>query len=234
MKIKFKHLTIIFTVLSLLVIFSWIVANQTEKEMRDNLYTQTVLSAKSVNVNVLKKLTGTARDINLAEYKELKTQFANMLTADSDLHFIYLMGVKPNGKVFFYVDDKPDGTKECSPPGSPYDEVPKEFIRVFKTGKPTVEGPSADSWGDYTSGCAPIIDPKTGKTIAIFAIDFNANNWYWLIAAKAALPVGLIFAFSLGLISMLISIQRGKQLKESEQKYHVMFDDSPDAYLILK
>jgi len=233
-KRNIKHLAIVTIVIPLMAIFSWLVAKDTERSMRDDLQSQTVLGANSINIDLVKRLTGTASDLKSSDYLELKRQFASMMKADPDLHFIYLMGVKPNGKVFFYVDDKPDGTKECSAPGSSYDEAPKEFNRVYETGKPTVEGPSADSWGNYTSGCAPVTDPLTGKPVAIFAMDFNANNWYWLIASRAALPVGLLLAFLGGLISLLISIQRGKLLKESEAKYHVMFEDSPDAYIIMK
>ena len=229
-----NHIVIISVIIPLMIILSWLVAKQTEKDMRNDLLIQTVFGANSVNVNLIKNLSGTAADLNSVEYKLLKQQFSSMLKSDKEFHFIYLMGVKPDGKVFFYVDDRPDGSKECSPPGSIYEEAPKEFIAVMKTAAPTVEGPSADSWGNYTSGCAPVIDPQTGKVIAIFAIDFNANDWYWNIASRAAFPVGLIIVMSLGLISFLLSIQRGKLLKESEEKYQVMFDESPDSYLIIK
>ena len=230
---KYFNLTIILVIITITILLSWFVAQQTERDMREDLLTQTIFGANSLDVNEIKRLNGAPTDITLPEYKHIKRQFAKMLKSDIDFHFIYLMGVKPDGKVFFFVDDRPDGSKECSPPGSVYDEAPKEFANVFKTGKPTIEGPSADSWGNYTSGCAPVIDPETGKSIAIFAIDFNANNWYWIIASRAAFPVGLIILLALGLISVLISIQRGKLLKETEEKYQVLFNDSPDAYLII-
>ena len=229
----FKNIAVISVVISLMIILSWLVAKQTERDMRNDLLTQTVFGANSIDVNLVKRLSGTAADLTSPEYKLIKHQFASMMKSDKDFHFIYLMGVKPDGKVFFYVDDRLDGSKECSPPGSSYDEAPKEFVQVMKTSNPTIEGPSADSWGNYTSGCAPVIDEATGKPVAIFAIDFNANDWYWNIASRAAFPVGLIIFLSLGVISVLRSIQRGKLLKESEEKYHVMFNYSPDSYLIM-
>ena len=229
----FKNIAVISVVISLMIILSWLVAKQTERDMRNDLLTQTVFGANSIDVNLVKRLSGTSSDLTSPEYKLIKHQFASMMKSDKDFHFIYLMGVKPDGKVFFYVDDRLDGSKECSPPGSSYDEAPKEFVQVMKTSNPTIEGPSADSWGNYTSGCAPVIDEATGKPVAIFAIDFNANDWYWNIASRAAFPVGLIIFLSLGVISVLRSIQRGKLLKESEEKYHVMFNYSPDSYLIM-
>lgn len=231
---KIRHSVIVTVILTSMFLFSWFAIKHAEKDKRSELLAQTVFGANSLDIKQIKNLTATSADLQSQDYQSLKRQFSNMLKTDEDFHFIYLMGVKPNGKVFFYVDDKPDGTKEYSPPGSAYDEVPREFNMVMKTGIPVVQGPSADSWGNFTSGCAPVIDPKTGKPIAIFAIDFNARDWYWDIATHAVLPVSLIIAFSLGLISFLISIQRGKMLRESESRYHTLFSDSPDSYVIIK
>ena len=231
--IKLSQFSVIALIITLMLLFSWFIIKQTEQEMRNELLTQTVFGSHSIDVNQIKRLTGTAADLNSPDYQGLKREFASMLKTDPDFHFIYLMGVNQKGTVFFYVDDKPDGTKECSPPGSTYEEAPKEFKEVMKTGISVVQGPSADSWGNYTSGCAPIIDPKTGKPIAIFAIDFNANGWYWHIILHSSLSVGLILAFSFWIITVLININRRKQLKKTEEKYHVMFNNSPDSYLIM-
>ncbi|MEI7503920.1 MAG: response regulator, partial [Paludibacter sp.] len=103
---------------------------------------------------------------------------------------------------------------------------------VMKTGIATVEGPSTDSWGTYASGCAPIIDSKTGKTIAIFAIDFDAKTWYWEIISRASFPVGLILMLMLGGIAYYISNIRGRQLKESEKKLKTILETSPDGIVM--
>ncbi len=231
--LKTNQRLIIIAVVVIMVFASRWVGLYTEREMRETLMLNTEIGANSIDVNDIKALTGTIADLKSPHYRRLKEQFANICKADPDLHFVYLMGLKGN-KIFFYVDDKPDGDKEGSAPGSLYAEAPKEFIKVLKTGESTVEGPSTDSYGSFTSGCAPVFDPVSGKPIAIFAIDFNANSWYWLIFAKAALPVGLMIFLTFGLISHIVSLQRRKLLQESEEKYRVMFDDSPDAYLILK
>ncbi len=233
MKVSIKHSLRLIIIIPIMFLLSWYVARYTEQDMRNELLNQTVFGANSVDIEQFKLLKGTLADLKSPAYLQLKHQFARMLKSDSDFHFIYIMGLNPKGKVFFYVDDRPDGTKECSPPGSIYDEAPNEFKKVLKTGIPVVEGPSADSWGAYTSGCAPVIDPETGKVIAIFAIDFNANNWYWEVFSRTALPVGLVIVMTFAFISFLISFQRGKLLRESEKKYQVMFNESPDPYLIL-
>lgn len=222
-----KKPVLIIGVILISLLLSWIVGSITEQDMRNSLIQQTRIGANSIDVKQIKNLTGTSADLKSPDYLRLKQQFANILKVDKHLHFIYLMGVKKNGKVFFYVDDKPDGDHEGSPPGSPYDEAPKEFNQVMLTGIPVVQGPSSDSWGSYASGCAPVVDPQTGKIIAIFAIDFATSSWYWEIFLRSALPVGLVLLFMLGLISYMVSRQKGVLLKNSEEKYRFMFHNNP-------
>jgi PAS domain S-box-containing protein len=227
MLLKFKTKPALITsVIIFTLLLTWLVGAVTEHEIRNAFLMQTRIGANSIDVNHIEKLTGTAADLKSPDYLQLKHQLASIRKVDKNLYFVYLMGVR-NGKVFFYVDDRPDGQRECSPPGSPYDEAPKEFNKVMQTGIPTVEGPSADSWGSFASGCAPVIDPKTGKVIAIFAIDFITSSWYWRIVSYAALPVGLVIVLMLLIFSNQVSRWRGKSLKSSEERYRFMFDNNP-------
>ena len=236
MKKAYKQNPIAFNLL--LVLFtlavSCYVALHTEQDLKDGLLKQTDIGALAIDINKVSNLTGTEADIKSHDYIRLKSQLARMLKADKNLRFVYLMGLNKEGSIFFYVDDRPDGDNDGSAPGSIYDEAPEEFKEVYRTGISTVEGPSKDKWGAYATGVSPVIDPNTGKIIAIFAIDFDARLWYWHVFTRAALPVGLIFLLTLGAITTLVSRRRGRLLVESEEKYRVMFDDSPDAYVIMK
>lgn len=225
MKIK-NRFTLSFFVL-LIVLFSWFVGHSVEQDMRSELLQHTQIAANAIDVNRIINLSGTYTDLKSPDYLRLKQQFANIKKVNKNLYFVYLMGVNKNDKVFFYVDDRPDGHPEGSPPGSYYLDAPKEFVQVMKSGVSIVEGPSKDSWGSFTSGCVPIIDPKTGKIIAVFAIDFITSSWYWTVISRAALPVGLIIALMLGMVSIIILRRKEKSIKESEEKYRFMFYNNP-------
>jgi|GEM_PF-1538042 len=228
MKLTFKTKpTLITTLIILTLLLTWLAGYVVEDEMRNDLLLQTKIGANSIDASSIKNLTGTAADLKSPDYLRLKQQLANIMKVDRHLHFVYLMGVKKNGEVFFYVDDRPDGHPEGSAPGSPYLEAPKEFNRVMQTGIATVEGPSSDSWGSFVSACAPVLDPKTGKTIAIFTIDYATGSWYWKIISRSAIPVGLLILLMLGIFSTLVSRRRGELLKKSEDKYRFMFDNNP-------
>lgn len=227
MKLKFKtQFAVISTATILTLILTWLVVYNTEQEMRNALLQHTQIGVNSIAVNHVKNLTGTAADLKLPDYFRLKQQFASILKADKDMHFVYLMGVKKNGKVFFYVDERQDVHPEGSPPGRPYDEAPKEFVQVMQTGISVAVGPYSNKWGSFVSGCVPVIDPKTGKTIAIFAIDFDTRSWYWTIVSQAALPVGLIIVLILELLSTLVSYRKNELLKNSEERFRNIFDFS--------
>ena len=231
----FKIKPALFTVFAatLMVVFAWLMAVRTERDMRDNLLLQTEIGARSINIDCVNNLTGTPADLNSPDYMRLKEQFAAILKVNKKLRFVYLMGCNDKGLLFFYADDRPIGHVEEAPAGMIYDDAPEGFYRVMKTGIASIEGPFTDKWGAFVSGCVPLNDPKTGKTLAIFAIDFDARLWYWEIASRAALPVGLLLVLLMGAIATLISRNRGKLLRESEEKHRVLFDGSPDAYFIL-
>ncbi len=233
MTFKIKPALFAVFAVTLMFVFAWLMAVRTERDMRDNLLLQTEIGARSINIDRVNNLTGTSADLNSPDYVRIKEQFAAILKVNKKLRFVYLMGCNAKGTLFFYADDRPIGHVEESPAGMIYNDAPEGFYRVMKTGIASTEGPFTDKWGAFVSGCVPLNDPKTGKTIAIFAIDFDAQSWYWEIASRAALPVGLLLVLLVGAIATVISRNRGKQLRESEEKHRVLFDSSPDAYFIL-
>ena len=235
MKITFKTISVLFAIFAtvFMLFFAWIMAFMSEREMKDNLLLQTEIGARSINIEHFKNLTGTPKDLGTTDYLRLKEQFASILTVNKKLRFVYLMGLKENGQLFFYADDRPVGDVEESPAGMVYEDAPDGFFRVMQTGIASIEGPFTDKWGSFVSGCVPLVDPKTGKTMAIFAIDFDARLWYWEIATHAALPVGLLVVLLLGAIVVLVSRNRGKRLRESEENFRTFFGSIADLLFVL-
>ncbi len=141
----------------------------------------------------------------------LKEQLARARKANEKYRFVYLMGRRSDGRIFFYVDSEPVGSKDESPAGQIYEEVSQEYLRIFETKTELVEGPVTDRWGTWISALVPILDPQTNDLIAVLGMDIDAGDWKWNIAAKAALPTGLILALLILLISRLLSVRsRGK------------------------
>ena len=190
------------TLLAAGVFFTWLMVIRADRELRADLLQQTRLVTKAVDIGRVQALTGTKADISAPDYLRLKAQLAAVRSANPLCRFIYLMGLKPDGAVFFFVDNEPVGSKDESPAGMIYNDVPEGFRRVFATGVARVEGPFTDQWGTFVSGAVPSFDPQTGAVVAVLGMDMNAHDWKWDVATRAALPAGLMLVLLIGLATV--------------------------------
>ncbi len=187
---------------------AWWLVCRADRELRQNLLSETKLVAGAVNLERVRALTGSVADLTSPDYLRLKEQFAAVRAADPKCRFVYLMGERPDGTVFFFVDDRPVGHEEEAPAGMIYDDVPAGFRCVLATGVASAEGPFTDKWGSFVSGCVPLTDSESGKVLAILAMDFDARHWQWNVATRAALPVGLVLLLMIGLLTVLFATGR--------------------------
>ena len=188
--------------------FGWSTVVRTDRGMRAELLQQTRIVAQGVDIKRIQALSGTEADIRSPDYLRLKEQFAAICSSDPQCRFIYLMGRQADGAVFFFVDNEPVGSKDEAPAGMLYDDVPQAFLHVFTTGIPDTAGPFTDSWGTFISGAVPISDPRTGELLAVLAMDIDALAWKWNVAAKAALPVGLMVVLLIGATAVFVATRR--------------------------
>jgi PAS domain S-box-containing protein len=195
-----------FTVLIIAVIFifsllTWWVVFQTHREMLNNLLLQTRLVAETINHRHIKNLTGSSADLKNPVYRRLKEQFATVRQIEEKYRFIYLLGRRANGKIFFFVDSKPFGSADESPAGQIYEEATNKLLSIFETGRADTEGPVTDRWGTFFSSMIPVVDPATNKVIAVLGVDADAGNWNQKLF-RAALPPAF---FMLLLIALLLA-----------------------------
>ena len=180
--------------LSLGTLLTWGIAVRADRGVQAELLQQTRQVAQGVALADLQALTGTSADLKNPAYARLKQQFAAVRAASPHCRFVYLMGRKADGTVFFFVDDRPAGHLDESPAGMIYDDVPAGFRHAFDTGKPNTVGPFTDKWGTFVSGVVPIRNPDTGAVIALLALDHDGTTWKSEVAARLAPPVALILA----------------------------------------
>jgi PAS domain S-box-containing protein len=186
----------------------WWAVGRADREMRQELLTQTRLVAQAVNLEHVKALTGTAKDLDLPVYQQFKAQLSRVKQANDKCRFVYLLGRKSDGKIVFLGDSEPPSSKDYSPPGQVFDEATEELRNVFDTKMEFVEGPTPDRWGIWVSGLVPIVDPQKGDLLAVLGMDIDAHTWKWEVAAHAALPVGLILALLIGMATVFAATRR--------------------------
>jgi hypothetical protein len=190
--------------------FTWWLAVRTDHELRVSLLQQTRLVAQAIDVEQIRALSGTAADLHSPDYLRLKSKLDAMRSANSQCRFIYLLGLKPDGSVFFYADNEQVGSKDESPAGMVYADAPEGFRRVFSTGIGQTEGPFTDQWGTFVSGAEPCRDPQTGAVVAVLGMDIDARDWKWSVATRAALPVGLMLVLLIGIATAIASARHAE------------------------
>ena len=123
------------------VLLTWCTAAKADREMRVDLLQQTQLVNRAINVEYLQALSGTTADLGNPDYQRLEEQLAAVRSANPQCRFLYLMGRKVDGTVFFFLDSEPTYSKDYSPPGQVYTEVPASYRRVFDMTAEAVVGP---------------------------------------------------------------------------------------------
>lgn len=187
---------------------AWWMTVRADLEIRDNLLGRVRVVAGALNMDYVKVLDGSEADLKKTEYLWLKERLGAVRAADPKCRFAYVMGRRTNGDIFFYVDSEPANSQDYSPPGQIYEEAPESFRKVFSSRLAAVEGPVTDRWGEWITALVPLSDPKTGETVAVLAMDIDARVWKWDVAAKVALPVGLMFIVLIVLAAALFASGR--------------------------
>lgn len=113
-------------------------------------------------------LSGSADDLQNPAYKRLKVLMTDIRAQNSDLRFVYLVGKRADGGLFFYGDSEDPSSVDYSPPGQDYPEASPALNQVFIDGVAR-EDESSDRWGSWISAYAPIAQGTS--TYAVLGVD---------------------------------------------------------------
>jgi hypothetical protein len=145
------------------------------------------------------RLTGTTADLDNPYFRSIKAYLANVRAVSPDYRFVYLMA-KQGENIVFIADAEDETSPDYSAPGEIYDEASEQLFQIFTDGKSFIEGPIIDSYGEWVSVHAPVINPEKGTVAAIIGIDISAKRWddaimvYRLFSAAITLLMALVSA----------------------------------------
>ena len=148
-----------------------------EKWARAELLDQGRMVARAIPLSQLRALAGTDADLLSPVYSRLKRQLAAAKQLDDRWEWLYLLGRRKDGTVFFFVDSGPADGEDTSPPGQAYEEATPLLRSLFDVRRECVEGPETDRWGTWISPLVSITDPKSGEVVAVLGIDVDAARW---------------------------------------------------------
>ncbi len=160
---------------------------QKNRRMRAEIVYQAQLIANTINIKYIQALTGTSQDTDKSQYLRLKQQFACIKENSKNVRFAYLLGQRVDGKVYFFVDNEPVGSKDESPAGQIYEDISLETRSVFDRKLPLAVGPETDQWGTWISALIPVNDPSTGNMVAVLGMDIDVHDWNRMLI-QAGIP----------------------------------------------
>ncbi|MBF0205987.1 MAG: PAS domain S-box protein [Oligoflexia bacterium] len=194
-----------------IIAFGFLVASFYIKDANENLrkdfLSQTLMVSKIIDLEKIQSLSGTEKDVSHPNYLHLKDQFRSIRDVGKNIRFIYILGRKASGEIFFYVDNEPPNSPDLSPPGQIYSEAAEGFHKVFNGEQSQVIGPVEDRWGTWVSGVVPIKYPNTEKIVAVMGMDIDANNWKRILLRETILPISTIFILLLSTAVALLTVR---------------------------
>ena len=215
-----------------------------DSQLREQILTETRLAAAGVDWKNLHLFSGSEKDLTNPAYISMKDTLTQLKAAEPLSRFVYIMGQRDDGSIFFYIDSEEPGTSGYSPPGQEYPEAPVTTLAAFATGDAGTLGPVTDRWGTWVSGLLPLRDEKTGEIIGVFGIDIDAGNWYFHVVS-AAIPALIGTLLILVIIFSFVSINKRKDeenrklavsekaLRESEARLHAIIQGSPALQFVI-
>ena len=227
----FKNIWVVATIAAIIffgALGSWLLVHRAEVEKRENMIQEVELLAQTLNTDYLKILAGKGADTSLVEYQILKEQFKTYLQNTTKFRNLYLLGLKSNGKIFFFLDSD---EKTPAMPGEVYNEAPKKLRNVFGSTTSDIVGPFKDKWGTWISAMVPVNDPVSGKTLAVLCKDIDAYSWKLEVFKAAIEPITITFFV---LIVLLISIRfYNRRSKLSGSSLHLIWHIEPILTVII-
>lgn len=188
---------------------------QVDRAGRQHILERAATVAVAIEPADLASLSGTPADVGLPAYDHLKSFLWKMRSANADARFLYVIGKRETGELFFYADSESSESPDYSPPGQVYYEATPAMRALFEDGVRVTEGPDRDRWGLWISGYAPVLDAD-GDVIAIFGMDLPAARYLADAAAYALLP--LFLTALLGILMLAVDRTRRQQLRYVEQR----------------
>ncbi|ABL64673.1 response regulator [Chlorobium phaeobacteroides] len=183
----------------------WLSVYRADHQLREQLLKDVYAVARNMDKEQIKALSGTSADRLNPHYIDLKAKLSSGCKSRTKCRFLYLLGRKSDKTIFFLVDSELTGSSEISPPGQVYDEASSVLQRVFRTGHADSEGPLPDRWGVWVTGFVPLVDQQSEKVVAVLGMDVDAADWTLDIAARSALPIGVVIIIIIVIVTILQS-----------------------------
>ncbi|MBI2298832.1 MAG: response regulator [Armatimonadetes bacterium] len=206
-----------------------------EAKLRENLRRRVTTAAAALDPRQVCRLRGLPADLGTASYTGVARRLEQVRQANPDCRSACLFGLR-DGQVVSIAGSEPAASPDYAPPGRVHDDASPALIDLFYQPKPLEEGPFTDAWGVWSSGHAPVLDPATGRVLAVFGMAVDASHWAENVAARRVEPISVALLFAVLLISFAVAQQRADQARQAIAaaglRLRRVFDHVDDAVIV--
>lgn len=187
-----------------------------EIENRDKLVKVSDVTRASFDPRQIVALQGNIGDLDNPAYLMLRRQMVpiNGALENFGAEWMYLMK-NDGGRWIFYIDPTDESAFNYTPPGTPYDDYPKELDSILDKKSTIIVGPYSDQWGKFVSIFDPIKDPESGEILGVLGIDIDAEFWKSSILKSQIFPAtSCFFALMLWILVFFYLNRKSRYAKE--------------------
>ncbi len=196
------------------MIYIWTIGINNTKEQAIKLARIVESGFHSEEISMLDVSTN---DLYKKEYKELKASLTRFAAINKDIRFAYIYKLK-DGRIYFIADSEQVYSKDYSPPGQEYTEALNIFYEAANDSGKTLIADTKDRWGTFVTVLVPIDDPRSGKTTAVFGMDYTPARWYKNACDNTILAGFVVLSLLLLFHATNIIMGNNKELRMEKEK----------------
>jgi len=130
----FRTVIMVFSI-TLIFLFGFTVSRWGSSRMDGNLRSlfleRAIMIADSLDPGRISSLSGSVDDLGKDRYNVLKRHLQSARSLYRDVRFLYILELKPDGRVVFLVDSEPEGSPDESLPGDLLDKPTPPLLNAF-------------------------------------------------------------------------------------------------------
>jgi diguanylate cyclase (GGDEF)-like protein/PAS domain S-box-containing protein len=196
------------------IIYTWTVGMNRTREQAIKLAR---IVESGFHYDDIAMLDVSSKDLYKDEYLELKSNLTRFAAINKDIRFAYIYTLR-DGKIYFIADSEQEYSQDYSPPGQQYTEAGDIFYKAADDSGKVIISDTNDRWGTFVSVLVPIEEPKSGKTMAVFGMDYTPGNWYDYASQNTLLAVVVVTCLLLLFRATNIIIINNKELRKEKEK----------------
>lgn len=210
-----------------------------EHEARINAIELAETAEIFISADSIKTFDVSMDDIDNIAYQQLKESLIRFKESTEGVVFSYLYTVDDE-KVIIMVDSEWPESEDYSPPGQEYYEATADVIVPFYDGESHFSGPITDRWGTWYSVFVPIIEMNSGETVAVFGMDYSADEWNHEIINHMIPSIIMTICIILLSVSFYAIIIKNltlnhlkRKLENSQSLFQAVFEQAPIGIAIV-